>query len=62
MFSGAGTKTLCFSLWFLFLVEKRLVIPCGGGRKEEVKSYFINLYKYKAIMAFLLLSVDLVMV
>lgn len=61
MFSGAGTKTLCFSLWFLFLVEKRLP-PCGGGRKEEVKSNFINLYKYKAIMAFLLLSVDLVMV
>lgn len=29
---------------------------------EEVKSNFINIYKYKAFMAFLLLSVDLVMV
>lgn len=48
-------------LGFIFSVKEGLVIHCGGERKEN-KIQFINIYKYKAFMAFLLLSVDLVMV
>lgn len=61
MFSLVGMKTLFVIMGFIFSVKERLVIHCRGGRKE-VKCNFINLYKYKAFMAFLLLSVDLVMV
>lgn len=61
MFSLAGMKTLFVIMGFIFSVKERLVIHCRGGRKE-VKRNFISLYKYKAFMAFLLLSVDLVMV
>lgn len=58
----AGMKTFFVIMGFIFSVKERLVIHCRGGRKEEVKCNFINLYKYKAFMAFLLLSVDLVTV